>query len=60
MFFFLFFPVYSAKSTRYYLLENNIELAFIWGLSIGELFGNLFLCSSFLVEYNSKYIATEN
>ncbi len=57
--FFLFFPVYFEKSTRYYLLENNKEVAFIWGLSIGELFGNLFL-SLFLVEYNSKYIATEN
>lgn len=47
IFFFLFFPVYFAKSTRYYLLENNKEVAFIWGLSIGELFSNLFISSFF-------------
>jgi hypothetical protein len=45
--FFLFFPVYFAKSTSYYLPENNKEVAFIWGLSIGELFSNLFLSSFF-------------
>jgi hypothetical protein len=45
--FFLFFPVYFAKSTRYYLLENIKEVAFIWVLSIGELFSNLFLSSFF-------------